>query len=372
MMQVGITGAKGFIGTHLRYEFGLYPDNYGLVDFENHYFDDQEKLDNFCKKCDVIIHLAALNRHESEQVIYETNIRLSRLLVESLHRTGANPHVIISSSTQESRENLYGTSKRIARELLVEWAKEKKSKFTGLVIPNVFGPFGKPNYNSVVATFCNQIVGDTKPEIHIDTTLRLVYVGELAKIIKNIIDTGFTSELKIIDHTTEISVSELLNKLLFFKETYLNQKSIPALTDYFDLCLFNTFRSYIDIRSFFPQKLKMNNDTRGTFVEIIRIESGGQTSFSTTNPGVTRGNHFHTRKIERFAVIQGKALIQLRKKGDSEVYDFYLDGNEPAFVDMPIWYTHNIKNIGDDLLYTIFWINEFYDPKDADTYFETV
>ena len=113
-------------------------------------------------------------------------------------------------------------------------------------------------------------------------------------------------------------------------------------------------------------------DDRGAFVEIARLGIPGQTSFSTTLPGITRGNHYHTRKIERFAVIKGKALIQLRRIGTNEVHDFYLDGNEPAYVDMPIWFTHNIKNIGDDTLYTNFWINEPYDEKDPDTWWEIV
>lgn len=128
----------------------------------------------------------------------------------------------------------------------------------------------------------------------------------------------------------------------------------------------------MDIANYFPVKLTQHTDDRGSFVEIIRLEVGGQVSFSTTKPNITRGNHFHTRKIERFAVIKGKALIQLRKIGTDEVLNFELNGDEPAYVDMPIWYTHNIKNIGDDILYTNFWINEFFDPNDADTYFEEV
>ena len=128
----------------------------------------------------------------------------------------------------------------------------------------------------------------------------------------------------------------------------------------------------MDIANYFPVKLTQHTDDRGSFVEIIRLEVGGQVSFSTTKPNITRGNHFHTRKIERFAVIKGKALIQLRKIGTDEVLNFELNGDEPAYVDMPIWYTHNIKNIGDDILYTNFWINEFFNPNDADTYFEEV
>jgi UDP-2-acetamido-2,6-beta-L-arabino-hexul-4-ose reductase len=128
----------------------------------------------------------------------------------------------------------------------------------------------------------------------------------------------------------------------------------------------------MDIETHFPVKFVKNTDPRGAFVEVIRLNVGGQVSFSTTVSGITRGNHFHTRKIERFAVIKGQALIQLRQIGTGKVMDFYLSGDEPGFVDMPIWYTHNIKNTGDEELYTIFWINEFYDPNDADTYLEKV
>jgi UDP-2-acetamido-2,6-beta-L-arabino-hexul-4-ose reductase len=138
--------------------------------------------------------------------------------------------------------------------------------------------------------------------------------------------------------------------------------------------MFNTFRSYIDLSKSYPARFVKHIDERGSFAEIIRVGNGqgGQISFSTTVPGITRGNHFHTRKIERFAVIKGKALIQLRKIGTSEVFDFYLSGDDPAYVDMPIWYAHNIKNVGNEELYTIFWINEFIDPKDPDTFFEVV
>ena len=181
-----------------------------------------------------------------------------------------------------------------------------------------------------------------------------------------------SSDAIVIPHTAEAKVSEILSKLQNFKKQYQENGVIPILETHFDFNLFNTFRSYIDIKNHFPVKFIQHSDNRGSFVEIIRLGVGGQVSFSTTMPGVTRGNHYHTRKIERFAVIKGKALIQLRKIGTNEIFDFYLDGNEPAYVDMPIWYTHNIKNIGDETLYTNFWINEAYNPENADTYIENV
>ncbi|MGH2565614.1 MAG: NAD-dependent epimerase/dehydratase family protein, partial [Ginsengibacter sp.] len=135
---------------------------------------------------------------------------------------------------------------------------------------------------------------------------------------------------------------------------------------------FNTFRSYIDHAKFFPVMLKKNTDNRGSFVETVKTQTGGQFSFSTTHPGITRGEHFHTRKIERFIVISGKATIELRQIGTNEILHFELDGNNPSFVDMPVWFTHNIINAGDKDLLTLFWINEFFDPTDPDTHFEKV
>ena len=372
MLKVGITGQKGFVGTHLFNTLGLQPEAFERVAFERSYFENQETLDTFVLKCDVIVHLAALNRHNEPEVIYETNLNLVKLLVASLERTNSKAHVLISSSSQEERDNLYGKSKKEGRELLANWATKAGANFTGLIIPNVFGPFGHPYYNSVVATFSHQVANGEIPKIEVDGQLKLIYVWELvAEIIKAIQNKNNDSKYTV-NHTSEAKVSELLTLLQEYKTTYQDQGQIPAIASTFELNLFNTFRCYMDIKNHFPVKFTQHTDPRGSFVEVIRLGVGGQVSFSTTVPGITRGNHYHTRKIERFAVIKGKALIQLRRIGTDEVLDFYLDGNEPSYVDMPIWYTHNIKNIGDEVLYTNFWINEFYDVNDPDTYFENV
>ena len=371
-MKIGITGQEGFVGKHLYNTLGLFPDEFQRVEFQRDFFENDEKLDLFVSQCDVIVHLAAMNRHESQDVIYKTNVNLVQNLVASLERTKCKPHVLLSSSSQEERDNLYGKSKKEGRELVANWAENNQAIFTGLVIPNVFGPFGKPFYNSVVATFCHQVSHNETPKIDVDGTLKLIYVGELVHEIINQIRTKNHNRKLEIQHTSEQKVSEILALLVKYKSEYQDKGSIPTLSPVFELNLFNTFRCYMDIASHFPVKFTQHSDDRGSFVEIIRLEVGGQVSFSTTKPNVTRGNHFHTRKIERFAVIKGKALIQLRKIGTDEVLNFELNGDEPAYVDMPIWYTHNIKNIGDDILYTNFWINEFFDPNDADTYFEEV
>lgn len=372
MKKIGITGQSGFVGKHLYNTLGLFPEEFERVDFDKSFFEDAQKLDGFVKKCDVIVHLAAMNRHNDPEVIYQTNTGLVKSLVNALERTGSSAHVLFSSSSQEQRDNLYGRSKKEGREILNSWAENSKGTFTGMIIPNVFGPFGHPFYNSVVATFCHQVSRNETPKIDVDGDLKLIYVGELVSEILEEIRSGESKPEFIVPHTSESKVSEVLSLLNSYKEEYQDKGIIPATPTTFELNLFNTFRCYMDIENHFPVKLTQHTDPRGAFVEVIRLNVGGQVSFSTTVPGITRGNHFHTRKIERFAVIRGKALIQLRQIGTDEVMNFELDGNEPAYVDMPVWFTHNIKNTGEEELYTIFWINEFFNPDDADTYFEGV
>ncbi|MDY3389965.1 NAD-dependent epimerase/dehydratase family protein [Riemerella anatipestifer] len=369
MKKIGITGQEGFVGSHLYNALSLYKSEFELVPYKRSYFERDEDLDAFVGKCDVIVHLAAMNRHTDPQVIYDINIKLVKKLIQSLERTHSKAHILFSSSSQEHLDNLYGKSKKEGRELLSNWAKQAGGVFTGLVIPNVFGPFGQPNYNSFIATFCHKLTHGETPEVHQDSEVNLIYVGELVDEIIRQIRKGEGENLYAIPFTSTYKVTTVLSKLKHYKATYFDKGEIPQLGTTFDLQLFNTYRSYIDYSQHFPIKFTKHSDERGAFVEIIRLGIGGQCSFSTTVPTVTRGNHFHTRKIERFAVIKGKARIQLRKVNTDEVLDFYLDGNEPSYVDMPIWYTHNIKNIGEDELVTIFWINEPYNPEDADTYF---
>lgn len=372
MIKIGITGQAGFVGSHLYNFFGLKSKDVLRIPFQDDFFSDKNALDKFVRQCDVIVHLAALNRHNDPNTIYETNISLVNRLIDSLERTSSRPHILFSSSTQEERDNVFGKSKREGRELLAGWAGRNGAPFTGMIIPNVFGPFGKPYYNSVVATFSHQLTHHEQPRIESDAQLKLIYIGDLVKIFYYLITNRISEEEYRVPPTDEARVSEILNLLQSFKDQYFVNGILPDLKDPFESNLFNTFVCYIDHLKYFPFRLTKNMDERGSFVETVRLKSGGQVSFSTTMPGVTRGNHFHTHKAERFAVIKGSARIQMRRIGTDEVLSFELNGNEPSYVDMPIWYTHNITNTGDEELFTIFWISEFYDPNDPDTFFEQV
>ncbi|MBI45087.1 MAG: epimerase [Candidatus Marinimicrobia bacterium] len=375
MIKVGITGSTGFIGSHL-YNYLRLDDSIELINFRKCFFDDGAKLKKFISNCDVLVHLAAINRCHDGQTLYDVNINLIKKLLDSMEGLSSKPSILFSSSTQEKKDNRYGFSKKDGRLLFEDWSKNNNSSFINMQIPNVYGPFCKPNYNSFIATFSNQLIKGEMPKIIEDNRIDLIYVGSLCKIISNKIKLLDSRRKKIENELIPpdycSNVSKVLETLVKFKKLYIDKGILPSLLTSNDINLFNTFRSYINLDSYFPVKLKIHSDKRGSFVETIKLEMGGQVSFSTTVPNITRGDHFHTRKIERFIVIKGKALIQLRKIGETKIYDFILDGDIPSYIDMPVWYTHNIKNIGKQELITKFWINEFYDPHDPDTFFEKV
>lgn len=374
-IKIGVTGQAGFVGTHL-YNILKLKEEFEVIDFKDTFFLSKDSLNKFVSQCDAIVHLAAMNRHKDDNVLYNTNVKLVEQIIEACNETSSSPHILFSSSTQEERDNPYGRSKLKGRELLEKWAKKNGAGFTGLIIPNVFGAFGIPNYNSVIATFCYKLTHNEIPEIHIDGTLELIYVHKLTSEIINKITEQYNFEEKkieryLVPYQYKAKVSEILSILENFTNEYLAKGVFPDLSKGFVKDLFNTYRTYID-EDHYPFQYKKHSDPRGSFVEIARTNSSGQFSYSTTVSGITRGNHYHTRKVERFAVIKGKATIQLRRIGTDKITNYKLDGEKPSFVDIPIWTTHNIINIGDDELLTLFWINEPYDQEDPDTYFETV
>ncbi|MFN5359964.1 MAG: NAD-dependent epimerase/dehydratase family protein [Bacteroidota bacterium] len=367
---IGITGRTGFIGTHVYNVLSLQPDKYELVDIKQTHWENIDQLSELINNCDAVLHLAAVNRHTNDKFVYDENVRLAELLMNALNNVKHPIQLIFSSSLQENTDTTYGKAKKKSRELFEKWSTDTGNNFWGCIIPNVFGPFGKPFYNSFVATFCYQLANQADPQIQTDAAVPLLYVGDLVTEFVKMLDSPMGSPYHEIPASKVMKVSDVLSRLNCFRDEYLKKGIIPELQDNFDIQLFNTFRSYIPHEKLFPKMYVEHSDNRGAFVELIRLGMGGQVSFSTTLPGITRGNHFHTRKIERFSVIKGKAKMELRRYGSSEVHTFYLDGDNPSYVDIPIWHYHNITNIGEDVLYTIFWISEQYNPEDADTYFE--
>lgn len=363
---IGITGSKGFVGSHLdnylRYVLGREVITYDVPDFA-----DELALESFVQRCDTIVHLAAVNRDVDEQRLHDTNVRLVQRLIDACLRMEVAPSIIFSSSTHIKRDSLYAQSKRKGMQLLEAFAKTSGARVANLVIPNVFGPFAQPNYNTVVATFCDKLIKGETPVVVQDAELELIYVNELVADIAEVILSGQNGEIWV-EGRHHIKVTVLAERLAEMHTAFAKTGTVPDLADVTNQALFNTYYCYRYAAHQARQFVK-HNDERGSFIEVIRSEGQGQFSYSTTVPGVTRGNHFHTRKAERFAVIQGEARIDIRRVGQTDVRSFALSGTQPAWIDMPIWHTHNITNTGTSELVCLFWISEPYDTKDADTFF---
>ncbi len=370
-MKVGITGQSGFIGWHLYQTIRFKFKDFKLIDFKKEFFYNSNDLDRFVSMCDIIFHLAGVNRDDDENKLYKENIKLASFLIESIKKTGFKGKLIFSSSYQEEMKNGYGRAKNEIRKMFISESKLNNFKFSGLLIPNVFGPFSKPNHNTFIATFCNKIIKGKTPKIIQDSLVSLIYIDDLIfEIIKEINNDSINK--KLINPEIKIKVSKVLVLIKEFYRTYFNKHKLPEIKNKFSENLFNTFLSFIAKEDYYPVYLKNNIDARGSFFEIIRQESRGQTSISFTLPNIIRGNHFHTKKIERFCVVKGEALIKLRKVGKSKVIEFVVSGSKPSFIDIPIWHTHSIENIGKDELVTVFWVNEHYDEKNSDTFLEIV
>lgn len=368
MKVVGITGASGFIGWHLRaFLFRQGIINPILIDEKD--FTDKKSLAKKISQCDFVVHLAALNRGDDRQV-YATNVGLTSQLIQACETANATPHVIFASSTHRAKNTAYGKSKKASERILRTWAKKHKAIVTNLILPNVFGEYGKPFYNSVVATFCYQLARDDRPKIISDTVIEFIHAQQVAETIHNFIKKPSNVDFRV--QGEKIKISQLLAVLTKMRDVYVGN-TIPRFEQPFERNLFNTLRSYfLTATDFFPKTFELKSDERGSLFEMIKHYSGGQFFASTTKPGVVRGNHYHTKKFERFTVIQGKAEIALRRLLTDKIIKFKVNGKQPVFVDMPTFCAHNIKNIGKEDLITLFWSDEIFNPNDTDTYQEKV
>lgn len=365
-MKIGITGANGLLGFHLRALLHATKAHEVRLATRDT-FADPQALDAFVHGLDGLVHFAGVNRAPDAQVEAE-NPALAQRVIDAMERTDARPHVVYANSTHAERDTAYGRGKRSAAQLFTEWANRQTALFADLVLPHVFGEFGRPFYNSVVSTFCHQLACQQTPEIHVDGDLELVHAQEVAAHCLTMLSRGEGGKKRMSG--VAIKVSALLTRLQALRDAY-GAQIMPDVTAPFDLALFNTLRSYL-YPDFYPVGLVLRTDQRGSLFEGVKTLQGGQTFLSTTHPGITRGNHFHLRKIERFLVVQGEAEIRLRKLFSEEVQVFRVSGREPCYVDMPTFHTHAITNTGSGELTTLFWSNEIFDPANPDTYAEVV
>lgn len=365
-MRVGITGAHGLIGWHVRCHLSATTD-YEIVAAGREEFSSAGELDGFTGRCDVILHFAGMNRGADDETL-ATNVGLAEQLIASFERNNATPLVVFSSSTHIDKDSAYGTSKRDAAARFAEWSERSGAVFTNLVLPHVFGEHGKPFYNSVVSTFCHQLVNGETPSVESDAQLSLLHAQDVGQWVAGEIAHPQGGEQR--PRGEAITVAGLLEELAGMARQYASGV-IPDLGDPVRCRLFNTYRSYLYPDSY-PIVLQLHVDERGNLFEAVKGPGGGQAFLSTTKPGITRGNHYHLRKFERFLVTQGEATIEVRRLFSDQKQVFTVNGDAPSAVDIPTLHTHNITNTGDSDLVTLFWTNEIFNPDDPDTYFEKV
>lgn len=359
-MRVLVTGASGFLGWHTRVRLRATTDHDVVAVGAKNW----AQLPELVASADAVIHLAGINRapdHEVEQ----GNVQLARDLAEAVDRAPGTPAIVYANTIQAGNGTPYGTGKAQAAAIL---AAAARSSFADVVLPNLFGEHGRPDYNSFVATFAHKVVAGERPDVQ-DRPVALLHVQDAAQAC--IDQLGRVGEHRITPTATPTGVGAVLDTLRAQFEVYQHGE-IPALRSRLDVNLFNTLRAAM-FPAHYPIPLVRHTDPRGSLVETVRAHgSEGQTFVSTTAPGVTRGQHFHLRKVERFVVVGGRARISLRKVLTDDVLTFDVDGASPGIIDMPTLWAHKITNTGDGELTTMFWTNELFNPDDTDTYPEDV
>ncbi len=364
--RVAVTGAGGFLGWHTRVRLRAL----GAFDVTAVGREEMggESLEQAVGDADVVLHLAGINR-ASDREVELGNVALADRLVGALTASGSRAAVVYADSIQSGSDNPYGRGKRRAGETLQAWGEASGANVTVARLPNLFGEHGRPNYNSFVATFASAVAAGGTPQVDVDRMVPLMHVQDA---VSAIISAGVADTEGVLEPSgTPLMVSDVLDKLLEYFAVY-RTGDIPALYDESDLALFNTLRAAM-FPAAYPFRPTPRSDERGTLVESVRVHGGqGQTFVSSTHPGFVRGEHFHLRKVERFQVLSGRAVIRLRRMLTDEVVDFEVTGDEPSVVDMPTMWAHSIKNVGTEELVTLFWAHELFDPEAPDTYPEPV
>lgn len=397
-MNILITGAKGFVGRNLVSQLHNIQSgkarNYlvsgtDLKVFEYDVDSDPAELDIYCKNADFVFNLAGVNRPKDQAEFMKGNFGFASTLLDTLKKYNNTCPVMISSSSQAALDNPYGESKRAGENLLFDYAKETGAKVLVYRFPNVFGKWCRPNYNSAVATFCNNIANDLPIQVNDPSVvMNLVYVDDVVDELIGALTGGehYEGTTNYTDYTNEegqegrfcrvptvhtITLGGIVDLLYSFKEMPGNL-NVPDLGDSFTKKLYSTYLSYLP-KEKFSYPVQMKTDDRGSFTEIIRTPDRGQFSVNISKPGVTKGQHWHHTKNEKFVVVSGHGLIRLRKIGTDEVIDFEVSGEKIEVVEMIPGYTHNIINLSDtEELVTFMWANEPFDPNRPDTYFEEV
>lgn len=373
MSSVLVTGSNGFIGKNLVTTLRLNP---GIKVLEFNRDIPESKLEELVKQADFIYHLAGVNRPESTDEFETNNKNLTEYIVDILKKNNLKTPLLITSSTQAELNNPYGISKKAAEDSVFQWHKESSAPIYVYRLPGIFGKWSKPNYNSVVATFCYNIANGL--ETHMDDPTKILTLAYIDDVVEDFISHLNNESLveytktQIVSRTFEVSLEDLKLRIESLKDIRTTLV-VPNLSDLLNKFLYATFISYLP-KDNFDYTLVKNSDNRGWLAEFVKSDSFGQIFISRTNPGITRGDHWHHTKIEKFFVVSGTAEITFRNELDEEreIIRYTVTGDEARVIDIPTGYVHAIKNIGENELVTLFWANEILNKDRPDTYYEKV
>ncbi len=372
MKKVLITGAGGFIGRNLVCELGRFPGEYEILKAD---VDTPDALvREYLGMCDFVVHLAGVNRPKDTAEFKEGNAGFTAYVLSVLEGSGNACPVAITSSIQAVLDNPYGESKLAAENAVLEYGNKNNVPVYVFRLPNVFGKWCRPNYNSAVATFCHNTAHGLEITVNDpERVMTLVYIDDVLDLIKSAIRGSIAPSedgLCPVPVTHEIKLGEIASKLAAYHEHRKNLV-MPPLETPLERALYSTYLSYLE-KDNFSYPIVSHADERGMFAEFFKSKSAGQMSVSTTAPGITRGNHWHHTKVEKFLVVKGTAMIRFRHIESAEVIEYTVSASDLKVVDIPVGYTHSIVNLGDDELVTIIWANEIFDPERPDTYYSEV
>lgn len=366
-MKILVTGANGFIGKNLIEE--LQHKEYNEI-YKCDINTTEQELEEYIEKCEFIFHLAGVNRPEKEEDFMKGNFGFTSEMLDLLKKHNNKAPIVITSSIQAELDNPYGKSKKAGEDLMFSYEQETGAKVMVYRLPNVFGKWCRPNYNSVIATFCYNIARDLPIKVNDpDVILNLVYIDDVVEELIGALEGKAHSNDKFCYvptvHTQKLG--DIANLIYSFRESRKNLM-IPNMGDAFTKKLYSTYLSYLPEKEFsYPSK--MNIDNRGSFTEMFKSEERGQVSVNISKPGIVKGNHWHNTKNEKFIVVSGKGKIKFRKVGSDEVIEYNVSGDKIEVVDIPVGYTHSIENVGDTDMVTIMWANELFNPDKPDTYY---
>lgn len=370
MKNVLVTGAAGFVGRNLVEKLCLREDVV-LTTFDTD--DDRSCLDAALQKADFVFHLAGVNRPQHEGEFRTGNAGLTEEVVGGLQQWGRAVPVVLCSSTQAALDNPYGTSKRQAEEAVFAYGQAAGTRVFVFRLPNLFGKWCRPNYNSAVATFCHNIASNLPIQVNDPNhTMTLAYIDDVVDTFLAALDgrAKICDGYAVVEPVHTVKLGEIAEMLQAFKASRADL-SIPDMCDPLTKKLYSTYLSYLPTDAF-SYPLKMNVDDRGSFTEFIRTTDRGQVSINISKPGITKGNHWHHTKNEKFLVVSGQGVIRFRKIGSEEIIEYAVSGEKLEVVDIPTGYTHNISNTGETDMVTVMWVNEPFDPENPDTFFQLV